>query len=189
MSQTEKSFSDHRPGLSPPRFGLRTMLGLIALLCGCLATFVAVGPITGSALLLAVLVVVAHVAGNAIGSQLRQNGSQRTIVDGEIGAANREAVRRPSAHHFAPRTRLSHRAPLGWFMRVMTSLGCVTGAVTGGILLKQTSSRPLPYSTLVFGCIATGVLGGMFAFWLFSLLQVFGLAWWQAHRHGHKKRP
>lgn len=189
MVQTEKTHTDQRAGLAPPRFGLRTMLGLISLICGCLAAFAAAGPVIGSALLLAVFVVAAHVAGNAIGSQLRHNGNRPLSVDGDNQSVNRVRRQPPDASHFAPQTRLSRRAPLGWFMRIMTTLGCIAGAVAGGLFLDATSSRPLSYSTMIFGCIAMGVLGGLFAFWLFSLMQVFLLAWWQAHQHGHQKRP
>ncbi|MDG2380248.1 MAG: hypothetical protein P8N76_01100 [Pirellulaceae bacterium] len=186
MVQTEKTnVNPAAGGLGPPRFGLRTMFGLVALFCGCLAAFVAAGPLVGSALLMALVIVATHVAGNAIGSRLRDN-AQRSSNEPEDGPDS--MLRRPpEASHFAPPTRLSRRAPLGWFMRIMTGLGCVAGAICGGLTLNLTSTQPLSLTTFAFGSTAMGILGGLFSFWLFSLMQVFLLAWWQADWHGHQE--
>ena len=187
MVQTEKT--NTKPptgGLGPPRFGLRPMLGFVSLLCGCLAAFVAAGPLVGSGMLLALIIVATHVAGNAIGSQLREN-AERQSHRGTDDAPDLMLSRPPNASDFAPQTRLSRRTPLGWFMRIVTIIGCIAGAVCGGMVLNLTSARPLSLTTLAFGCIAMGILGGLFTFWLFSLLQVFLLAWWQAHWHGQQK--
>ncbi len=173
-------------GLAPPRYGLKTFLGLVALVCGCLAAFVHFGALVGCAVLLALLVIIAHVAGNAIGTELRQRSDENSSLPMETGLGD-DPRRRPHSSEFAPPTQLSHKAPLGWFMRIMTSLGVIGGAIAGGMFLVKTSEIPLPYSTIAFGCLAAGVLGGMFAFWLFSLAQVFLSAWWQAHWHGYKK--
>ena len=50
-------------GLAPPRYGLKTFLGLVALVCGCLAAFVHFGPLAGCAVLLALLVITLYVRG------------------------------------------------------------------------------------------------------------------------------
>ena len=188
MPSNEKPEHDeYTQGLAPPRYGLKTFLGLVTLICACLAAFVHAGPLVGCAVLLALLMIIAHVAGNAIGTELRQRSDENSSLPTETGLDN-DPRRRPHSSEFAPPTRLSHKAPLGWFMRIMTSLGVIAGAITGGIFLVKTSKIPLPYSTVAFGCLAAGVLGGMFAFWLFSLAQVFLSAWWQAHWHGYKKQ-
>jgi hypothetical protein len=89
-----------------------------------------------------------------------------------------------ASHHFAPVTRLSQRTSLGWLPVIVTLLGGVSGAIVGAVSLQRTHPDTGSMSTLAVGATASGVLAALFSFWLFSLLQVFVGAWWQAHRHG-----
>lgn len=178
-SDQYREASDMRGGLAPPRFGLKTMFLMVAAVAASLAFWLAVGPGPGIAVLLIGLVVFAHVAGNALGSQLRDGGArirrtgpQKTVRSGD----------------YAPVTKLSQRAPLGRCLLVATVIGGVAGAIGGGTLLFRLHPESATVSSLGVGCLATGALGSFWAFWVFSLLQVFLGAWWQAHRHDHRPK-
>jgi hypothetical protein len=177
-------------GLPPPRFGLGALFATISLVALGLAVWKAVGPVVGVSLLLLLMAVVAHVAGNALGTRLRDRGTQHALVAWKDDtSASRPPAAQPRAqpvppHHFAPVTRLSQRTSLGRFPLVVTVLGGIAGAIAGGLLLQRTSPESATLSTLAVGATASGVLAALFSYWLFSLLQVFLGAWWQAHRHG-----
>ncbi len=133
-----------------------------------------------------------HVAGNAIGSRLRQRGTQHSIADLREGPTGEglglpSGRRRIQPHQFAPVTRLSRRTSLGWFPVVVTVLGGIAGAIGGGVTLQRTNPAAATVSTMSLGCLASGVLAAFWTFWMFSLLQVFLGAWWQAHRHGQRR--
>ena len=84
MPSNEKPEHDkYTQGLAPPRYGLKTFLGLVTLICACLAAFVHAGPLVGCAVLLALLMIIAHVAGNAIGTELRQRSDENSSLPTE----------------------------------------------------------------------------------------------------------
>ena len=178
---TQNSVDSH-PSLEPPRFGLKTMLALVAAVAVALAIWQAVGPVVGASLLLTCLVVFAHVAGNAIGSTLRDRSSQSNQT--RKATANRTVM----PDDYAPVTQLSRRAPLGGFMVVMTVLGVIVGAIGGGYGLWRLHPDTATPGSLGVGSLATGTLGGLWAFWSYSLVRVVAGAWWQAHRHGQTKK-
>ena len=178
---TENSVDSH-PSLEPPRFGLKTMFALVAALAVALAVWQAVGPVVGASLLLACLVVFAHVAGNAIGSKLRDRSSQSNRPQ------EATAKRTVMPDEYAPVTQLSRRAPLGGFMVVVTVLGAIVGAIGGGYGLWRMHPDTATPGSLGVGSLATGALGGLWAFWSYSLARVVTGAWWQAHRHGQTKK-
>lgn len=168
---------------------------MVAVICFVMATFSSAGPVAGWSLVLALAVVVAHVAGNMIGTQLRANGSRPLPINDEAGGLldRTSARRRPangrglSDEHFAPATRLSQRRPLGRFMAVMTSCGAVCGAIAGWVLLANYYATLASVPVFAVASISAGVLGGLFAFSVFSLLQVLLGAVWQAHCHSHEQ--
>ena len=102
---------DRRPGLSPPQFGLGTLMGLIALLGVMFSIMTSVGPYGVFAVILIVLAVLAHVAANALGTRLRENGSRPVPPDdgGATEGSPRSQRRPPVEGHFAPSTRLRER--------------------------------------------------------------------------------
>jgi hypothetical protein len=195
LMQTNLKNPDRRAGLAPPRFGLRAFLAMVAVACCVMATFSAAGPIVGWVVVLALLVVAAHVAGNVLGTQLRANGSQPLPMnETEIESFHasllpvpQPRVHRLSTEHFAPATRLSQRRPLGRFMAVMTTCGAIGGAVIAWVLLANYYAAIATVSIFAVASVSAGVLGGLFAFALFSLLQVLLGAVWQAHCHSHEQ--
>jgi hypothetical protein len=159
-----------RSALPPPQFGLRTLL-LIVTLCAVLAALSQwVTPVVLACVVLLTLSIIAHVAGNAIGTRLRDLGSHLPPDDSALPPGLARA--KPKADDFAPATRLGQRYGLGWPILIATIVGTVAGAV-GGVAWTLISSRgPVGLLNVGVGAIAFAVLGGIAAFASFGFIQV-----------------
>ena len=186
---TNEVLDDHRPGLEPPRFRLGSLmwalvvLGVIFALIGYLGSQATLG------IVLLVLAVAAHVAGNALGTQLRNNGDTRSPSANESSSGNRPHTAAPA--DFAPTTRLGDRSSLGRPIVVVTCVGTVFGAVAGGLglfLVAQQEMSIGSVGSIALGMLAAGVLGGIGTFMAASFLQVACDALRQATRDA-KKHP
>ena len=164
--------------LRPPQFGLRTLLLLVTACSVLLALerWFSLAPIAVAALLLLALSIFAHVAGNAIGTRLREIGDQPE----DSGTDRATRFRQPQARDFAPATQLSQRRSLGWTIVVATVTGAVAGGIGGGLWTWLESSGPIGLLNIAVGVVAFGVLGGIGAFTTVALMQVLGGAIWQA---------
>jgi hypothetical protein len=138
-----------------------------------------VGPLASTALCLFLLLVVLHVAGNALGTALRDASSQEHALVHERApfAETRAAPRTPSAPG-----RLRERTSLGRAVVILTALG----AVLGGSL----SSLAYAYWTdvhaggLIVGSISAAIVGGFLGFSTSSFLRMIFRAWRQALDQG-----
>jgi hypothetical protein len=174
--------------LRPPQFGLRTLLLLVTACAFLLALerWFSLAPIAVAALVLLALSIFAHVAGNAIGTRLREIGDQPD--DG--GADQAYRFRQPQAGDFAPATQLSQRQSLGWTIVVATITGTIAGGIGGGLWTWLASSGPIGPLNIAVGVVAFGVLGGIGAFTTVGLTQVLCGAIWQAlHSAPTDSRP
>lgn len=177
-TNVESNLDDRRPGLKPPRFSLAALFAAMAVFSVLFAATSYFGSYAMLLLLFFMLTVVAHVAGNAIGTQLRQNGGRRRIAsDGTP-----QQPRRPLASTaFAPPSQLYLRSALGKPILITTVLGSVAGALLGGYGLTTLMAHPtLP--AIALGAIASAVLGGIWTFSASSFLQVASSAMRQAVR-------
>jgi len=165
----------HSKSLRPPQFGLRTLLGLIAAIAVLLSLRQWISPIAIAALAFLAASVFLHVAGNAIGTRLRQIGD---LPDARVEQLFPPA-RRPPQQEFAP-THLSRRSSLGWMIIAASSIGTASGAVGGGLWTFAASRGHVGAINIVVGVIAFAVLGGMAAFATFAFAQVLSAALWQA---------
>lgn len=168
----------------PPafRFSLRTLMLLVAGIGLAITTWQTIGPAWALTSLLLLSVVFAHIAGNALGCHLRDTSAQRAkeaLENGwdEILPPKPTAAEVP---RFAPPTRLSQRASLGWFLPCITFVGGLTGTGVAAWYMCTYHWSVLTPASLLVGSGATGLLIGLLTFWIFSLLQVFIGAWWQA---------
>lgn len=179
--------------MRPPRFGLIWLFALVTAVGIALTLWQFVGPAWGLSLLLIGLVVLAHVAGNALGSRLRDGTRDVAVRPGpstagpQWGAAGGAQAMERATDHFAPVTRLSHFAPLGHRPYWAAGLGACVGGLAGCYCLRWSYGSAATVTTLAVGGLAVAALGGLFTFWLCSLLQVLGAAWWQAHRHSERR--
>ena len=163
---------DLRPGLKPPQFHLGTLMWAIAGLCAVLALMNAVGPFASLVLALFLVAVIAHVAGNAIGTRMRENG------DANQWPSRR---RRPSAADFAPATTLRHRTPLRWTILVTATLGVIVGGTAGGLVLAHFNIHRATVANISFGALSFAVLGGLWGALIGSFVRVTIVALRQIH--------
>lgn len=182
MTEDSPPLEKHH-GLKPPQFGLTTLfwgLGLLAIL---LTIFRGAGPIAAFATGLLMLAIMAHVAGNALGGQLRSLGSH-TIDSPSDTAIHFRQPRNSQLNptEFAPPTRLRQQTKMGRIMTLLTGGGAIVAAVAGAKLLIETLGQSATASNIGFGTLSFGVLGGLWGFGASRFLQVFIDAWWQAHR-------
>ena len=172
--------SDYRRPLRPPQFTLRTLILLITLLAILFSLVNLVHPVVMAGLVLLALLIVAHVAGNVIGTRLREMGDRPVTKDG------REVPPRPFDRNvdqssFAPPSDLARRASLGLPILIVTAAGVLTGGFAGG-LWGYLSAGSDGWLNIVVGIVAFGFLGGFGSFAAFSFTQVILSAWWQASR-------
>lgn len=149
----------------PLQFRLATLLKIVAVLCFLLGTLKTFGPLSAVAALLLMLTLLAHVAGNAMGTRLRREGN-RTAQQ----SSDRVAI--DMSKHMGVGTPLGKRASLGLGMILTTILGVVSGAILGGALLAWTHSHQLTFFSLSLGVFASGVIGGLSGFLAGSFLSV-----------------
>jgi hypothetical protein len=129
-----------------------------------------VSPLALVGLVFLILTIIAHVAGNAIGTRLRELGSKPD--DEEKGAALRGFRRRPRAADFAPATRLGERRGLGWPILIATLGGVFAGGLGGAAWTLLASRGPVGPLNIAVGAVAFAVLGGIASFAAFGFVQV-----------------
>ncbi len=179
--------ADFRPGLRPPQFRLSTLMWLIALLCAMFAMIAWVGPYGTLVLIVFVLAVIAHIAGNAIGTKLRENGDRPVAPEDHRGPLKLPLNRPATKDEFAPTTQLSERKSLGLTNLIMTCLGIVLGASVGGFCLTLLNWDRITLPSLIFAVVACGVLGGIGGFATSSFVHVLIGAQLQAMRQAKRR--
>ncbi|MFT5523141.1 MAG: hypothetical protein ACI9HK_001085, partial [Pirellulaceae bacterium] len=103
---------DFRAGLQPPRFGLTTLLVVISLLCVSFAAINFFGSHGALGVVVLLFAVFAHVLGNALGSQLRNNGN-RPLPNEDGESLEHGQQNKLTDDDFAPLTRLSQYESTG----------------------------------------------------------------------------
>jgi hypothetical protein len=168
MGDFPKSKNQNLKSLPPPQFGLRTLMWVVTL-CAALAALAQwMSPIAVAAVVMLVLCIVAHVAGNSIGTKLRELGSRRQDADPERSGS----IAKPRASDFAPATRLGQRYALGWPIVIATLVGTIAGGIGGGVWTLVASRGPVGPLNVGVGCVAFAMLGGLAAFLAFGFVQV-----------------
>ena len=162
--------------LPPPRFSLRTLAFAITAICVLLALWREMQPLPWAMVVLTLLVIAAHVAGNALGTRLR-DGLPKTSA---THSPSPIAVR---TEHFAPVSNLSGKQPLGWLMPIALGLGVAAGMIGGGVFMWRVYGAALDRLAIGITLLAFGVLGGISMFLLSSFVHYGFLALRQLHRH------
>ena len=176
----KSEIAPYRKSLRPPQFGLRTLLLLVAACGALLALTQWLHPITVAAIAFFALTIFCHVAGNAIGTRLREIGSQADAAADEA----RSARQHPRQEDFAPATRLGQRHSLGWTIIIATSVGITSGAIGGGLWTFFSGQGQIGVLNIAVGVVAFAVLGGLAAFAIIGFAQVLLGAIWQASKQG-----
>jgi hypothetical protein len=166
---------DRRPGLQPPQFGLAALMVAVTIFASLFALFHYAGMLASVIAIFFLLCVVAHVAGNAIGTQLRDVGSQDPSAK---AAKNRFRAAMPN--DFAPVTRLRERYSLGKRNVAITLIGTVVGGLLGGGGLLWLGGWKTTWVVAALGFGASAVLGGIWTFAASSFVHVMLGAWFHA---------
>ena len=169
------------PQLPVLRFSLRSLLVCVTAICVLIAVLTSAAEfgLASVALLLAVLVVVLHVSGTAIGTRLRAHADQRQAWEvAHEGAAT---------HAELPVTRVKVAGPLsrsplhgrGFPLRRMPlwiAAGAIVGGSLGMAILAATIGHRTSAAGVVVGALSTAVVGAWFAF--------LGASFWAIARAG-----
>ena len=78
---TDSTAPVSKPGLTPPQFRLSTMLAVTAVVCLALALAKVIHPMLSGVIALFLIVAFAHVAGNALGTQLKHSSRHAEPLD------------------------------------------------------------------------------------------------------------
>src|SRR5438552_1208082 len=154
--------------LRPPQFGLKTLLALVAACGGLLALRQWLDPIAIAAIAFLALSIFCHVAGNCLGTRLREIGDNRHLPRDDLPATR--IAPRPA--DFAPVTHLSQRHSLGWTIVIASSVGIASGAIGGGLWTFAASRGRAGALNIAVGIVAFSVLGGLAAFATVAFAQV-----------------
>lgn len=149
-----------------PQFRLFTLFLLLTLFGLIFAAFHYIGPLGTFVLVLAILVIAAHVSGNAIGSVLRDN--VRPASQPREDLTPRPAVPVEST----PATQLSEKRSLGKPIYWVTAISGPIWGVVGISIAHVTSSKPISISNTIAGAVVLGMLGAFWTFVTGSFLQV-----------------
>jgi len=169
--------------LRPPQFGLRTLFALVAAICVLLALRQWISPLAIGLIAFFTVSIFCHIAGNAIGTRLRQIGDLPGAALAEPNLPARRALPRQELQpqDFAPATQLSRRSNLGWMIIAASSIGTATGAIGGGLwTFAGGHGRHVEPLNIIVGVVAFAFLGGIAAFATFGFVQVLGGAIRQA---------
>ncbi len=107
---------------------------------------------------------VAHVAGNAIGTRLRE------ATDRALAAGRRDDRPEPAALPDATPAFLEVRTPLGRLVPVSAGIGAVCGGFAGSVALSLLTSAST--AGAVLGGISSAVIGGLFGFLMASFVEI-----------------
>ena len=161
--------------LGRPQFSLRTLFLALTAACGLFAGMASVGALVWSMIVMFVLLVAAHVAGNAIGTRLRDGADSRRkseTYDFDPFDPDRLAARSRPKWQPPPITRMQQFSPLGWKVFVTSASFSIVGGAIGGMWLTVHYWHRISAPGIVLGTLASAVIGALAGFLLASFLAI-----------------
>ncbi len=177
--------ADRDTTLRPPRFSLRTLFLGITAISLVLAVMVSVGVVGTLGLLLFLLLIAAHVAGNSLGTRLRDGGD--APLDTRPSRAIVAQTMR-NAPHIPPPQRLCEHKSLPRSLFGLALLGALVTGYLGGRTLSHTYPDA-PRSAIIVAHLSSAVLGAFAVFILTSFLAVARQAFCEAHAESENQAP
>ena len=149
------------------QFRLKTLLIAVALCSAAFAVMAWIGAFWSMVLLFFVALIAGHVAGNAIGTKLRDGRPKRPPPE-QMSAT---ATQRPCVAAETP-PRLGTTASLHRVTLISTLAGCAAGALTGRMIFLQVDHGQLRAADWALALVSFAVLGGFLAFLASSFFQI-----------------
>ncbi len=152
-----------------PQFSLRTLLCWMAGLCVLFAVLAQLPLVWALTAVWFLLLIAAHVVGNALGTRLRDVGAVGPDGDAEPpppAQPTRKLQPQPEA------SKLHQRTPLGRVMFAVAALGACLGGSLGGNAAAFATGDSMTFSGLAVATISSGVMGALFGFLAASFLSV-----------------
>ncbi len=137
-----------------------------------------VGPLASVGLCFFILLVVLHVAGNALGTSLRDESSGERIDAKPALPAERPIAPRSAG---AP-SRLREHTSLGRTVVVLTACGATLGGSLSSLAYAYWTD--IQAAGIIVGSISAAIVGGFLGFVASSFLQMIFRAWRQALDQG-----
>ncbi len=156
------------------QFKLRTLLLAVTAIGAVLAFVQAVGALGAIAVGFVLALVLLHVAGNAIGTRLRDDATRQIESQPDERPAHGTAAEAATLNA----GRLGERTPLGWLIAALTLLAAGVGAYLGWLVFRHQPTT----ADMIVGTGSSTVLGGFFGFLSSSFAKTVLSAWWEAKR-------
>jgi hypothetical protein len=161
------------------RLCLRDLLVYTTFLCLVLAGMMLTKGAGAAAVLLAAMVVAAHVLSTALGSRLRGSSARQPFdvpVDGELHPNSTQIADRVTFHVAHRSSWHGHQQAGRRRVHLVILAGSLCGGITGAVLLFATISDRTSLVGVLVGAISLAVLGGWLAF--------LGANFYMTFRHG-----
>lgn len=173
MADMETQETTVRPAARRPQFRLRTLMLVVTGCCLMLGLMKEIGPVPSVVVCLFLLLVVLHVAGNALGTSLRKEADRKRDEDGPPPSLP-QALAAPAKSA----SRLRERTSPGLIVVALTAIGALLGGSLGSLAYAYWTD--VDTAGLAVGSISAAVLGGFFGFLSSSFLKMVFRAWRQA---------
>ena len=189
----EKSRDNPTPEEQPPlQYSLRTLMLGVTVAAGVCGMLVILPGLWGWSVLFFVLLIVGHVAGNRLGTSLREQADDELLTNGGAKPAGpwskpTGAPRLPSTE---PTGSWQTKAPLNRRHFVVAAVCALLGAVFGGFVITESIGSNATLAGIGVAAAASGVLGGFVGFLISTSLSTFAGGVIEAQRHSQpdKKR-
>jgi len=165
--------SDRRTSLGPPRFRLGTLLLLVTAVCIVLASYRWLGPFGATMVGLLLVAILAHIAGNWLGTRLRDMGDRPANEFDFPDAPVTQGLAKGTlpSQHFAPVSHLHSRGPLPRSVLITVICAFAAGACGGTLMVWLFSPKSPTWMMLICGATAFGVLAAIWSFIVAAFLQ------------------
>lgn len=161
---------DAPPGPLPFQFGLRALLGAVAVLSGLFAVIGAVGSVRSTVIVWFALLVIAHVGANAWGTKVGRKGRVNAAPRLDISADSKlPSASRPSC---AGSSRLREKTRLGRTMFITTAAGAGLAGLSGTVSLSVAARGTVGWAGIFVGGVSSAVIGAFLGFLTSSFIAV-----------------
>jgi hypothetical protein len=144
--------------LEPPQFRLRTLMIVTAACAGLFALFSVVSLVVSAFIVFFLVLIAAHVIGNAVGTRLRDGALQRQTHTQHPP----DSLPRPQQGNQPQRLRESTAVDRRTI--VFSAVGAITGGTLGGVLLSAVNWTNITPPAAVLATGSSAILGGLATF-------------------------